>query len=142
MTRRGRRMPLAAATVPLGMALLVVGCASVHQSGFRDRVEQAAQQVAAGDVAGALATIDALDADVAVSATGGNLPPAEADRIAAAIAAMRTDLVALVAPPATPTAPPPASDPDTAAETSAAQTDDGNGGRSPGKGKAKGRPHD
>ncbi len=141
MTRRGRRMPLAAAAVAVGMVLLVVGCAPVHESGFRDRVERAAQQVAAGDVAGALATIDALDSDVAASATGGNLPPAEADRIAAAIAAVRTDLLALAAPPAAAT-PPPASDTDTAAATSAAQTDDGNGGRSPGKGKAKGRPHD
>lgn len=139
---RGSRTPLAGAALALGLALLVVGCAPANESGFRDSVEHAAQQVAAGDVAGALATIDALEADVSASSMGGTLPAGETDRIQAAIDAVRADLVAMVPPSPMPGPSSQPSDLTDDAATSTDQEDSAGSDTGKGKGKGKGRPDD
>ena len=136
MRVRGRVSALGA--FALGPFLLLAGCASTGDPGYRDRVEHVARQASSGDITGAMITLDALAADVSASSVAGELPGPEADRLAAAIAAVRADLVALTpAPPATAPAQP--SEP---AEVGGDSTDTSQKGTGSGEGKGKGRPDD
>lgn len=135
MRVRGRLSALGA--FALGLVLVLAGCASTGDPGYRDRVEHVARQASSGDLAGAMITLDALAADVSAASAAGELPGSEADRLAAAIAAVRADLVALTPPPATAPAQP--SEP---AVVGGDSTDTSQKGTGSGKGKGKGRPDD
>jgi hypothetical protein len=132
--------------VALSLASLLGGCAATAGPGYRDRVEQIARQAAGGDISGALGALDSLAADVSTSAGTGELTAPQADRIAAAIDAVRIDLLAL-APAPEPSAEPapapvPAAEPSGTSGLEGDSTDEGKNGVGSGKGKGKGRPDD
>lgn len=144
-----RRAPRIAALV-LGAALLLSGCAAPSPGeDLRAHVVTAAESVAAGDLDGAAAAIDELEARVLSARDASGLSPEEADEILATITLVRADLAALATPPApeteTPAAPveeqQPAVIPDDQGDTPPADQgadsgeEKGNGGKPDDKGK-------
>jgi len=128
-----RRMMLA--SVVVAATLGFVGCTppAAEPTAWQGSVETVADQAAAGDYAGALASLDALEAEVVARRDAGEIPADEAERILAAIAAVRADLTSLVsAPSPTPESTPteeqtqePVQTQEPAPQTPATETDDG-----------------
>ncbi len=132
-----RRLSALGVVVALSLASLLGGCAATAAGpGYRDRVEQIARQASGGDISGALGALDLLAADVSTSAGTGELTASEADRIAAAIDAVRLDLLALAPAPAAV----PSLAPSGTGGLEGDSTDQGKNGD--GSGKGKGRPDD
>jgi hypothetical protein len=90
-----------AALVAIAMgAMALTGCqpAPAPMTQSQTLVVDTADQVAAGDTTGALASLDVLEAEVAAQLASGELDQAAADRIRAAVAVVRADLAALTTP--------------------------------------------
>jgi hypothetical protein len=90
-----------AALVAIAMgAMALTGCqpAPAPMTQSQTLVVDTADQVAAGDTTGALASLDALEAEVAAQLASGEIDQAAADRIRAAVAVVRADLAALTTP--------------------------------------------
>jgi predicted small secreted protein len=148
MRRRAR-----IAAVLLAAALTLSGCAGAPAPGqdLRTLVVETAEHAAGGDWAAASAAIDDLEARVIAARDAEGLSAADAEEILATIAAVRADLAALAAPPAsedpvvpaeeqtpavdTGTTEQPADDGDDADDGEDGSGNDGNGG---GKGNDKG----
>ena len=106
--RRRRRMRASAAVVALllvGGAL--TGCAPSGQRLDTDVAEQLQASVlavssaaAAGDFAGALTALDALEAQLTEGTASGSIDPGRSARIRASIELVRADLVAVIPVPA------------------------------------------
>lgn len=119
---------LPAAALALAGVLLLGGCAppAVQPTAWQGSVETVADQAAGGDYAGALASLDALEAEVVARRDAGEVPVNEADRILAAIATVRADLAALVpAPEPTPEPEPAQTTQEPTPETPVSTPDDG-----------------
>jgi hypothetical protein len=107
MTGRFRRA-FAAASVTLalmgGLAACATGpdLAAEQSQAYRTQVVAIADSSAAGDYAGALAALDALQAEVDAAVADGSLEGDREERIVEAIALVRADLEAAIAAAATP----------------------------------------
>ena len=107
MTGRFRRA-IAAASVTLALAGGLAACApepdlAAEQSqAYRTQVVAIADSSAAGDYAGALAALEALQAEVDAAVADGSLEGDREQRIVEAIALVRADLEAAIAAAATP----------------------------------------
>lgn len=99
-----RRVPRVA-TLALAAVIALSGCTATPSPGedLRTLVVAAADSAAAGDLAGASAAIDELEARVIAARDSSGLTAEEADGILATIALVRADLAALAQPPATET---------------------------------------
>lgn len=88
-----RRGPAILVLAAVSLALLT-GCQqpSAPLTSMQSLVSETADAVAAGDTSTAGARLDALDAEVTRQLEAGEIDAAEADRIRAAIAALRADL--------------------------------------------------
>ncbi|WZH37080.1 MAG: hypothetical protein PIR02_00115 [Microbacterium enclense] len=121
-----RRTPLLSGVL-LVAVLALAGCAApaTAPTAWQSTVETVADQASTGDYASALATLDALDADVVARRDSGELSATEADAILGRIATVRADLSAL-APTPTPTPEPvTTTDPEPAPTTPDESTDEG-----------------
>ena len=111
MTSRFRRT-IAAASVTLALVGGLAGCtaepelAAEQSQAYRAQVVAIAESSAAGDYAGAIAALDALQAEVDADAADDTLSGDREARIREAIALVRTDLDAAIAA-ATPPEPAP-----------------------------------
>ncbi|WP_456284570.1 hypothetical protein [Microbacterium sp. JZ101] len=86
-------------------AVVLTGCApsDTPTAAFQDAVATVAEQAADGDAAGALASLDRLEADVDEALVDGRIDAARAVGIREAIDAVRADLERLAEPSPTPT---------------------------------------
>ncbi|GLJ63006.1 hypothetical protein GCM10017576_31370 [Microbacterium barkeri] len=86
-------------------AVVLTGCApsDTPTAAFQDAVATVAEQAADGDAAGALASLDRLEADVDEALVDGRIDAARAVAIREAIDAVRADLERLAEPSPTPT---------------------------------------
>ena len=86
-------------------AVVLTGCApsDTPTAAFQDAVATVAEQAADGDAAGALASLDRLEADVDDALVDGRIDAARAVAIREAIDAVRADLERLAEPSPTPT---------------------------------------
>lgn len=102
MTSRFRRA-IAAASVTLALAGGLAGCtaepdlAAEQSQAYRAQVVAIAESSAAGDYAGALAALDALQAEIDAAAADGSLTGDREQRIREAMALVRADLDAAIA---------------------------------------------
>lgn len=107
MTTRFRRA-LAATSVALALVAGLAGCtgepeiAERQADAYRAQVVAIAEASAAGDYAGAVAALDALQAEVDAGVTDGTIADDREQRIAEAIALVRADLEAAIAAATTP----------------------------------------
>lgn len=116
----------------LAAALTFAGCASptAEPTAWQSTVATVATQASGGDYAGALATLNALEAEVATRRDAGELAASEAEAILGRIATVRADLTSL-APTPTPT---PTVQPVQTSEPAPQQPTDGEQDQSPNKG--------
>ena len=111
MTSRFRRA-IAAASVTLALAGGLAGCtaepdlAAEQSQAYRAQVVAIAEASAAGDFAGAIAALDALQAEIDAAVADGTLTDEREQRIREAMALVRADLDAAIAA-ATPPEPAP-----------------------------------
>ncbi|MBN9198173.1 MULTISPECIES: outer membrane protein assembly factor BamD [Microbacterium] len=122
-------------------ALALAGCASPSPSpaaALQALVADAADQAQSGDYAGATATIDDLENQVAADRSSGRLSTDRADAIDATIALVRADIAALTAP-ASPTPRPTSTTVSTGGSGNHGDNgSSGNNGNGKGKGKGGG----
>lgn len=100
-----RRVAPATALV-FASALALSACAqpAASPTAWQQSVQTVAEQASAGDYASALASLDALEAEVTARRDAGEITAEEADAILARIATVRADLASLVpAPSSSPT---------------------------------------
>lgn len=117
----------ALAGVLLAAAVILAGCTppATTPTAWQQTVQSVASQASTGDYASALATLDALEAEVVARRDAGEITAQEADGILSRIATVRADLSSLVpAPTPTPT-PTVESTPEQPAVTDDDTTDDG-----------------
>lgn len=117
-----------AAGLVLIAALSLTSCAppAATPTAWQQSVQTVADQASTGDYASALASLDALEADVIARRDAGEISSTEADGILSRIASVRADLTSLVPTPSpTPSTP---SSPEPSQET---VTDDGGTAPSP-----------
>ncbi|SDO55566.1 hypothetical protein SAMN04487848_1458 [Microbacterium sp. ru370.1] len=94
------RRPAFAAALTLAAALALTGCAPpAAPTAWQQNVQTIAEQASTGDYASALASLDALEAQVASRRDAGEITPEEADGILTRIATVRADLTGLVPTP-------------------------------------------
>ncbi|MFF7681436.1 hypothetical protein ACFZA2_01655 [Microbacterium sp. NPDC007973] len=97
-----RRASLAG-VVAVAVALALAGCTPpAAPTAWQQNVQTIAEQASAGDYASALASLDALEAEVTARRDAGEITAEEADAILTRIATVRADLTGLVPTP-TPT---------------------------------------
>ncbi|KTR96336.1 hypothetical protein NS220_02625 [Microbacterium testaceum] len=106
-----RRRFLPCAGLLLAAAIALTGCTppAAEPTAWQSTVQTVANQASAGDYASALATLDALEAEVVSRRDAGTLSTGEAEAILGRIAAVRADLTSLTptpTPTSTPTAEP------------------------------------
>ncbi|SDZ10260.1 hypothetical protein [Herbiconiux ginsengi] len=97
MSRRRRQMLV---TIPFALAVALSGCATGAPAEIasgtgelmQSTVVTAAEQAAAGDSAGALATLDALQEQLDTASSAGDLSASRATAIQGAIDQVRSDL--------------------------------------------------
>ncbi|MDF2991054.1 MAG: hypothetical protein K0S37_1568 [Microbacterium sp.] len=113
--------------VLLVAVLALAGCAAptTAPTAWQSTVETVADQASTGDYASALATLDALDADVVARRDSGELSAAEADAILGRIATVRADLSVLVPTPTPTSEPVTTTEPEPAPTTPDDSTDEG-----------------
>ena len=100
-----RRRLLPCAGLLLAAAIALTGCTppAAEPTAWQSAVQTVANQASAGDYASALATLDALEAEVVSRRDAGTLSADEADGILSRIAEVRADLTSLTpTPTATP----------------------------------------
>ena len=113
-----------AAGLLLAAAIVLTACTppAATPTAWQQNVQTVADQASGGDYASALASLDALEADVVARRDAGEISADEADGILSRIATVRADLTSLVPTP-TPT-PTPTTDP-APTESSDTVVDDG-----------------
>lgn len=142
-----RRAP-ALAGIVLVVVVVLTGCTppASAPTAWQDTVRTVASQASTGDYPSALATLDALEAEVVARRDGGEIPTEEADAVLGRIATVRADLSALVPTPTPTPAPTTESTPEQPTVTDDGTTDDdgavdpgdtGPGGQDPDKDKSK-----
>ena len=99
-----RRRIAPAAGLVLAAVLTLSACTppAAEPTAWQSTVETVAAQASGGDYAAALATLDALEAEVTARRDAGELAPDEAEAILSRIATVRADLTSLTPTP-TPT---------------------------------------
>lgn len=99
-----RRRTLPVVGVLVAMTVALAGCTppATEPTAWQSTVRTVADQASAGDYASALATLDALEAEVTARRDAGELSAEEAAAILDRIATVRADLTSL-APTPTPT---------------------------------------
>ncbi|MBD8205549.1 hypothetical protein IFU08_00885 [Microbacterium sp. CFBP 8790] len=99
-----RRRIAPAAGLVLAAVLTLSACTppAAEPTAWQSTVETVAAQASGGDYAAALATLDALEAEVTARRDAGELPADEAEAILSRIATVRADLISLTPTP-TPT---------------------------------------
>jgi outer membrane biosynthesis protein TonB len=100
-----RAAPAAALLLAAGIALAACTPPDAAPSAWQQSVQTVAELASAGDYASALASLDALEADVIAQRDAGEITAAEADGILARIAAVRADLTTLAPAPSSSPAP-------------------------------------
>jgi hypothetical protein len=97
-----RRRILLPAGLLLAAAVGLTGCATpaAEPTAWQSAVQTVANQASAGDYTSALATLDALEAEVVARRDAGTLSAEEADGILSRIAVVRADLTSLTPTPA------------------------------------------
>lgn len=94
-----RRASLAG-VVAVAAALALAGCTPpAAPTAWQQNVQTIAEQASAGDYASALASLDALEAEVTARRDAGEITAEEADAILTRIATVRADLTGLVPTP-------------------------------------------
>lgn len=96
-----RAAPAAALILAAGFALAACAPPAATPTAWQSTVQTVAQQASTGDYASALATLDALEAEVTARRDAGEISGEEADGILSRIATVRADLTSLVPAPAT-----------------------------------------
>lgn len=148
-----RRRILLPAGLLLATAVALAGCTppAAEPTAWQSTVQTVANQASAGDYTSALATLDALEAEVVSRRDAGALSAGEADGILSRIAAVRADLSTLTPTPtptpeatAEPTAEPTPDEQSTVTDDGGADDqepanpgDQGPGGNGKGKGPSK-----
>lgn len=124
-----KRLRTFAVTVVVAGALVLSGCAAPTSdlaagtaATMQQSVELIAERAAAGDIAGALAELDALQARLDEAEGAGTIGAERAGRVQQRIDLVRTDLLALAAQPVPTTTPVPTDEPNEAPEQPAPTT--------------------
>ncbi|MBD8218992.1 hypothetical protein IFU40_10150 [Microbacterium sp. CFBP 13617] len=96
-----RRRIAPAAGLVLAAVLTLSACTppAAEPTAWQSTVETVAAQASGGDYAAALATLDALEAEVIARRDAGELPADEAEAILSRIATVRADLTSLIPTP-------------------------------------------
>ncbi|MBB3156628.1 outer membrane biosynthesis protein TonB [Microbacterium proteolyticum] len=97
-----RVAPAAALLLAATVALAACTPPAAAPTAWQQSVQTVAEQASSGDYASALASLDALEADVIARRDAGEITAAEADGILARIATVRTDLTSLTPAPSSP----------------------------------------
>lgn len=118
-----RRRILLPAGLLLAAAIGLTGCTTpaAEPTAWQSTVQAVANQASAGDYTSALATLDALEAEVVARRDAGTLSADEADGILSRIAVVRADLTSLTPAPA----PTPSSTVEPTPDEQSTITDDG-----------------
>lgn len=95
------RRLLPALAVPLALAAALAGCTppAAEPTAWQQSVRTVADQASTGDYSAALASLDALEADVVARRDAGKITAEEADGILSRIATVRADLSSLAPTP-------------------------------------------
>ncbi|MDU0365907.1 hypothetical protein AB0O16_11565 [Microbacterium sp. NPDC089180] len=120
-----RRASLAG-VVAVAAALALAGCTPpAAPTAWQQNVQTIAEQASAGDYASALASLDALEAEVTARRDAGEITAEEADAILTRIATVRADLTGLVPTPTPTPEPEPAQTTEPAPDDQQDVVDDG-----------------
>lgn len=127
-----RTAPAAALLLAGVLALAACTPPAAAPTAWQSTVQTVAQQASTGDYASALASLDALEAEVVARRDAGEITAEEADGILSRIATVRADLTSLVpVPSSTPT---PTSTPTAPAEPAPSETQDSTDSATDGEG--------
>jgi hypothetical protein len=96
------RRLIPALAVPVALAVALAGCTppAAEPTAWQQSVRTVADQASTGDYSAALASLDALEADVIARRDAGEITTEEADGILSRIATVRADLSSLAPTPA------------------------------------------
>lgn len=97
-----RIAPAAALLLAATVALAACTPPSAAPTAWQQSVQTVAEHASSGDYTSALASLDALEADVLARRDAGEITAAEADGILARIATVRADLTSLAPAPSSP----------------------------------------
>uniref|UniRef100_UPI0028D865E2 hypothetical protein n=1 Tax=uncultured Microbacterium sp. TaxID=191216 RepID=UPI0028D865E2 len=118
-----RAAPAAALLLAAGIALAACTPPDAAPSAWQQSVQTVAELASAGDYASALASLDALEADVIAQRDAGEITAAEADGILARIATVRADLTSLAPAPSSSPVPEETGEPEPSETTAPEPTD-------------------